>query len=231
MNSNPLNFFKSLERFIVIPLYTIDYELVQRFYDPNKIEPTFCLPEKLRNITIEQYESVRTKILEFRSAALYNQKAELILTANEINYLHIDFYTKYSQTPVKEKKITEVCCYEIENNEIIKVAISCYAYFYKNRYFYSKEALKFNLENGLILESRRYLIVFDQKVNYPYLPVEFSFAGKLIYFILQSQHMSILYNRDIVHSKEYIDRAKTVKKIVGKLKSIGVENDRLILRI
>jgi len=104
MNFNLFDSFnKKLEKYIVIPLHTIDYFLVQRFYDCNKIEPTFCLPEKLRNITIEQYESVRNKILEFRSAALNNQNAELRLTANEIDYLRIDFYAKYSQTPVKKK--------------------------------------------------------------------------------------------------------------------------------
>jgi len=231
MNYNPFDSLKKLEKFIVVPLHTIDYLLVQKFYDCNKIEPTFCLPEKLRNITIEQYESVRNKILEFRSATLNNQNAELILTANEINYLHLDFYAKYSQTPVKEKKLTRVCCYEIQNNEIIEVDISCNAYFYKNRYFYTKEALQFSLENGIILESRRYLMVFDQEVNYPDIPVEFSFAGKLIYFILKSQHVSILYNKDILNSEAYIADAKIVKTIVQKLKSIGVENDRLILRV
>jgi hypothetical protein len=231
MNYNFLNFSKKLERFIVVPLYTIDYWLVQKFYDCNKIEPTFCLPEKIRNITIEQYESVRNKILEFRSAALNNQNAELRLTANEIDYLHIDFYAKYSQTPVKQKKLTRVCCYEIQNNEIIEVNISCNVYFYKNRCFYTKEALQFNLENGFILESRRYLMAFDQEINYPYIPVKSHCAGDLIYFILKLQHVSILYNRDIVKSEEYTADAKIVKTIVQKLKSIGVENNRLILRV
>ena len=231
MNYNPLDSFKKLERFIVVPLHTIDYLLVERFYDCNKIEPTFCLPEKLRNITLEQYESVRNKILEFRSAALNNQNAELRLTANEIDYLCLDFYAKYSQTPVKEKKLTRVCCYEIQNNEIIEVDISCNAYFYKNRYFYTKEVLQFDLENGFIIESRRYLMVLDQEVNYPYIPVKSPSAGNLIYFILKSQHVSILYNRDILKSEEYIADAKIVRTIVQKLKSIGVENERLILRV
>ena len=225
MNRNSLGFFKKLEKFIFVPLFIIDRLLAKRFY--KKIDPYFGLPEELRSITIEQYELLREKILEFRVAALNNQNAELILTANDINSLYAYFYSEHFQLPDNNCFFTTIYCYEIQENEIIQKLVDSYVYFYHQKYFYTKTALKFILDNGVIQESQRVFMIFNEDAfTSRYLPVIPSLSSGLINFILRSQHHGFLPDHVMI---EYIADKITVEEIIKKLKSIEIEDNKLIL--
>ena len=116
--------------------------------------------------------------------------------------------------------------FDIQYNEIIISEISPFFYFTSNKPLLSKRAVKFNLENGKILEYRKFISQFNQEIeNSEYQLVKKHFSSGLIHFILGSQTSDSRKSFQSIISKI----GKEANPIIKKLKSIKVRDNKFIL--
>ncbi|BAY87395.1 hypothetical protein NIES267_69170 [Calothrix parasitica NIES-267] len=200
--------------------------LIALIFIGNKIDLDLGLPPEIKQIDFEKYPEVRGRVIAFNMAVKFDRSVELALSAEDINILYSEAHLEYSKRPVKYKGFTELKYFDIQNNEITVSEISPFLYFTSNDPLLSKRAVKFNLENGKIIEYRKFISTFNQDIdNSEYQLVDKTFSSGMIHFILGSQTSDSRKSFQSIRSKI----GKEANPIIKKLKSIKVRDNKLIL--
>ncbi|MEM7714668.1 MAG: hypothetical protein AAF349_14020 [Cyanobacteria bacterium P01_A01_bin.68] len=210
---------------LTILRWTFD-NLIALIFIGNKIDLDLGLPSQIKQIDFEKYPEVRGRIIAFNMAVKFDRSVELSLSAEDINILYSEAHLEYSKRPVKYKGFEELKYFDIQSNEIIISEISPFLYFTSNDSLISKRAVKFNLENGKIIEYRKFISRFNQDIDSSeYQLVDKTFSSGMIHFILGSQTSD---NRNSFQSVR-CKIGKEASPIIKKLQSIKVRNNQLIL--
>ena len=200
--------------------------LIALIFIRNKVDLDLGIPLQIKQIDFEKYPEVRGRVIAFNMAAKFDRSVELVLSAEDINILYSLVHLEYSKRPVKYKSFEGVNYFDIQNNEIIVSEISPFFYFTSNKPLLSQRAIKFHIENGKIVEYRRFISTYNQEIeNSEYQLVEKPFSSSLIHFILGSQ--TIDYRKSLQSMRSKV--GKEASPIIKKLKSIRVRDNQLIL--
>lgn len=215
---------------ISIPSFTtlrwIFDNLLALIFIGNKVDSDLGIPTEIKQIDFEKYPEVRGRVIYFNTAVRFDRSVELVLSAEDINILYSQVHLEYSKRPVKYKVFEGLNYFYIENNEIIISEISSFIYFPSNNPLLSKQAVKFDIENGKIVEYRKFISTFNQNIdNSEYKLVNKTFSSGLIHFILGSQTIDRRKSLQSMRGKI----GKEANPIIKKLKSIRVRDNKLIL--
>ncbi|MFM7886632.1 MAG: hypothetical protein ACKPCM_08080 [Pseudanabaena sp.] len=233
-----LNLFISIVFiFFTFKLFQAFYPLIILWYRVKSDRENYELPDKLNSldgfgIILGDYDKVNARILNFLNQTNTDEPRELRLSAEDINTLYTDFYTEFFQLSKKEKLNHSLYYYEIHDDVLARVNINLIPSFTPNTIpSFSKYALHFYLKDGVVYESMKQIMIFDQDILDD---SEFSEASSygLIDFILSCNHFC---NIDFYPRNEnvqlYLDDQKNVKEAIKKLKSVKVKDGQLVLNI
>ncbi len=199
--------------------------LIALIFIGNKIDLDLGLP-LLKEISIEKYPEVRGRVIAFNTAVRFDRSVELVLSAEDINVLYAEVNLEYLRRPVKYKAFEALNCFDIQNNEIIISEISTFLFFTSNNPLLSQRAVKFEIENGQLVEYRRFISSFNKNIdNSEYKPSQKGFSSGMIHFILGSKTLD---SNNSLRSLNQI--RKEANPIIKKLKSIRVIDNKLILQ-
>jgi hypothetical protein len=216
---SPLNFN--------ILLWIVD-NLISLIFLSNKIDIELGLPDKLKKISFEKYQEVRGRVLAFKTSVLFDKNAELVLTASDINALHLEVYLEYLKEAIINKSGSGVKCFDIQDDEVIMEEIFSFFVFKFKKHLYIQKGIKFILQDGKVYESHRLISHFNKIISRSnHTPVEDYVSSNIIDFILGSKTEGICTQK-LLESKRTTNR-KEANTTVRKLKSIRVRNNKLIL--
>lgn len=139
--------------------------LIALIFIGNKIDLDLGLPSELKEISIEKYPEVRKRVIAFNTAVRFDRSVELVLSAEDINVLYAEVNLEYLRRPVKYKAFETFNCFDIQNNEIIISEISTFLFFTSNNPLLSQRAVKFDIENGQLVEYRRFISSFNKNID------------------------------------------------------------------
>ncbi|MBW4671447.1 MAG: hypothetical protein KME60_29500 [Cyanomargarita calcarea GSE-NOS-MK-12-04C] len=212
---------------IDILLWIVDNLISLVFYS-NKIDTELGLPDKLKEISFEKYQEVRGRVLAFKTSVLFDENTELILTASDINALHLEVYLEYLKEPIINKTGSRLTCFDIQDDEVIMEEIFPLFVFKFKKHLYIQKGIKFTLQDGKVYESYRLISNFNKVVySFNYKPVESYLSSNIIDFILGYKSEDI-FTTKLLESKR-IKNSKEADATVRKLKSIRVRDNKLIL--
>lgn len=215
-----------MQRFkLTIPIVRWIFDnLIALIFIGNKVDLDLGLPPQIKQIDFEKYPEVRGRVIAFNTAVRFDRSVELVLSANDINILHAEVYREYSTRLVKYKVFESLECFDIQNNEIIISEISPFLYFPSNNPLVSKRAVKFSMENGKLVEYRKFISAFNKNIeHYEYQFVEEKFSSSMIHFIIGWQ------TTDSRSLKSLNQTIKEANPLIKKLKSIRVRDNKLVL--
>ncbi|MEO1431446.1 MAG: hypothetical protein AAFV71_20780 [Cyanobacteria bacterium J06633_8] len=200
--------------------------LLSLIFIGNKFDSDLGIPTEIKQINADKYPEVRGRVIAFNMAVKFDRSVELVLSAEDINILYSQVHLEYSKRPVKYKGFSELKYFYIQNNEIIISEISPFLYFTSNDPLVSKQAVKFEIKNGQLVEYRKFISTFNQNIdNSEYQLVNKTFSSGLIHFILGSQTIDRRKSLQLMRKKV----GKEANPIINKLKSIRVRDNKLIL--
>jgi hypothetical protein len=212
---------------INILLWIVD-NLISLVFWSNKIDAELGLPDKLKKISFEKYQEVRDRVLAFKTSVLFDKNAEVILTASDINALHLEVYLEYLKEPIINKAGNRLTCFDIQDNEVIMEEIFPFFVFKFKTHLYIQKGIKFTLQDGKVYESHRLISNFNKVVySSNYKPVEDYVYSNIVDFILGYKSGDI-FTPKLLESKRIKNR-KEADATVRKLKSIRVRDNKLIL--
>ena len=215
-----------MERLTLTILLWLFDNLIALIFIGNKVDLDLGLPP-LKEISIEKYPEVRGRVIAFNTAVRFNRSVELILSAEDINVLYAEVNLEYLRRPVNYKAFEAFNCFDIQNNEIIISEISTFLFFTSNNPLLSQRAVKFNIENGEVVEYRRFISSFNKNIDSSeYKLSQKGFSSGIIHFILGSKTLENLNSLKSI--REQI--GKEANPIIQKLKSIRVIDNKLILQ-
>ncbi|MGB3637167.1 MAG: hypothetical protein WBA39_06185 [Rivularia sp. (in: cyanobacteria)] len=201
--------------------------LIALIFIRNKVDLDLGLPPELKQINLEKYPEVRGRVIAFNTAVRFDRSVELVLSAEDINVLHAEVYLEYSRRPIKDKILAKLERFDIQNNEMIISEIAPFLFFPSNNPLISKRAVKFVMENGKLVEYRRFITVFNKDINNSeYKLSQKGFLSGLIHFILGSQTTDSRNSLQSIRNKI----EKEANPIIKQLKSIRVRDNKLILQ-
>ena len=199
--------------------------LIALIFIGNKVDFDLGVTPQIKQIYFEKYPEVRGRIIAFNMAVRFDRSVELFLSAEDINILYSEVYLEYSRRPIKNKALAELKCFDIQNNEIIVSEISSFLYFTSNNPLTSQRAVKFDIDNGKLVEYRKFISSFNQNIeNSEYQLIKEKFSSGLIHFIIGSKTPNC---RNLKSLNQII---KAANPIIKNLKSIIVRENKLILK-
>jgi|GEM_PF-6362495 hypothetical protein len=202
--------------------------LISLIFWSNKIDTELGLPDKLKQIHFEKYQEVKGRVLAFKTSVLFDKKAQLVLTASDINALHLEVYLEYLKKPIINKAGNRLTCFDIRDNEVIMEEVFSFFVFKFKKHLYIQKGINLTLQDGKVYESHRLISTFNKVVySSNYKPVEDYVSSNIIDFILGSKSEDI-FTPKLLEPKRIKNR-KEADATIRKLKSIKVRDDKLIL--
>ena len=207
-----------------ILLWIVD-NLIALIFFGGKSDLELGLPPELKQISVEKYQEVRGRVIAFKTSILFNKSAKLVLFADDINTLYLEFYLQYLKRPTKYKAFERVKCFDIQDDKFFMSEISSFLFFPFNNSLSDKEEIKFTLENGKLVEHRKVIKLFNKNIyNSEYEIVPENFSSGIIHYIIASKNLD-----DQNSLKSINEIIKEANPIIKKIKSIRVTNNKLIL--
>ncbi|WP_414622225.1 hypothetical protein [Calothrix sp. CCY 0018] len=201
--------------------------LIALIFIGNKVDLELGLPPELKEISVKKYPEVRGRVIAFNTAVRFDRSVELVLSADDINVLYAEVYLEYLRRPIKHKAFESLDCFDIKNNEVLISEISPFLFFTSNKSLINRRAVKFAIENGKLIEYRRFITVFSKNIdNSEYQLVKKGFSSGLIHFIIGSQTTDSRNSLQSIRKKI----GKEPSPIIKNLKSIRAIDNKLILQ-
>jgi hypothetical protein len=193
----------------------------------SKIDLELGLPSELQGISVEKYQEVRGRVIAFKTSILFDKSVELVLTSDDINALYRELYLEYSKRPIKDKVFQRFSYFDIQDDEVIICEIFPFLFFPFNNSLTSKKNMKFTVQNGQIVQYRKFISMLNKMVyNSEYKLVPKKFSSGMINFILGFKTPDFQNSLELILEQIPTEASSTIKK----LKSIRVINNKLILQ-
>ncbi|MBO9999513.1 MAG: hypothetical protein J7641_10990 [Cyanobacteria bacterium SID2] len=184
----------------------------------NRIHTKIILPNALKQVTLEQYHKVKTRVIAFKTSLLFEKNSELISSSDKINALLWKQLNIFLDKNNKDKAFNPTNYYKIQNNELIEVESNCFLCI-RCEPICVQKGIRFYIDKGNLKEMHRYIEVYDKQINGNYFEVKNKFLSNIIYFILGSSSETTSQG---VRKRELVS-------VFKKLESITIEDNKLVL--
>ncbi|MCY6493934.1 hypothetical protein [Leptolyngbya sp. GGD] len=193
--------------------------------------PQRGLPKNLMSILVEEneYYQLQSRITAFKASLSFGSSNEIKLTSRDINLSLRNMYSRNFEQKFHERAFDRVEIFDIEQGEIVAKEFLSFLLLDIQPICVSKKTIKFELQNGEILELQMQSHgIAGHDVEPRYTPISNEFSSNLIYRILSSSTLDSAERCSVGSPR--IQSRTIAAPLVCNLKQICVINDELILR-